>query len=240
MGSVVDDIGGLANDLTGQTARDSKAAAQATQNTAKGNAADTIAQSQGVMKQGSDLYGQGVQNSDSASNYWNNWLQNPSAAYQSTLGQAQNIGGANAGMATNNAVNAARGSGLNAGQAALAGGAQSANAFTQNTQNAQGNLMGQQQQSAQGQSNLGANQTNQGLSAQNNALGQENNANANISGIAGQQQNQAQYDKTSNNNLIGGVLSGVGNTLGGGATSGAGNTPSGGVINGVADMAAGG
>lgn len=148
MGSVADDvgagIGGLWDDATGKTQRDAKKKANKTQKK--------------LTRMATGLMDQGSASTKAASDYWNSWLNDPSAAYQKTLGQATDIGGALAGTATNNAVNAARASGLNAGQAALTGGAQTANAFTQGTLGTQNALIGNQQTSAVGQSNQGLNQ----------------------------------------------------------------------------------
>jgi hypothetical protein len=199
MGSIVSDIGdavgGVWNDVTGKTSRDAQSRANSTQDEAKNNAYGIITNAQGT-------YDQGTSSTKSASDFWNKWLDDPTSAYNSTLGTAQNTGAANAGMATNSAVNSARGSGLNAGQAALSGGAQAANSFTENTQNAQNNLMNQQQTSAQGQSQQGINQQNTGLNAQNTA-------NNTIAGNGAVQQQNATNQKQNQNNLLGGITGGL-------------------------------
>lgn len=133
-----------------------------------------------VMGQAKQAYNTGSGLVQNAGDYWKNWTQNPSAAWNATMPTAMNTGGAMAGMATNSAVNAARGSGLNAGQAALAGGAQSSNAFTQGALGAQSQLVGAGMNAASGMAGTGAQLTGQGM-------------NAGVD-IAGQQQNQSQYD----------------------------------------------
>lgn len=196
-GNLGSSLSGWWNDITGKTGRDEKAKAQETQGTVTDEAGKTY-------KQGAGMVG-------NASDYWNNWMKNPGQAYQSTLGQAANAGGAIAGQATNNAVNAARGSGLNAGQAALAGGAQSANAFTTGTLGAQGQMMNQGQQAAAGSANAGTALQGQGLGA--------------ATDIAGQQQGQSQYDTTRGDKAVAGFtkpLSDAADTLAGGAAKAAG------------------
>ncbi len=176
-GNVGNGISGWVDDITGKTQRGDKAKAVGTQNTALANA-------QGTYDQGKGMVG-------SASDYWNNWMKNPGQAYQATLPQASNAGNAMAGMATNNAVNAARGSGLNAGQAALAGGAQSANAFTQGTLGAQSQMMDQGQKSAQGSAASGTSLQATGLGTQTD--------------IAKQQQDQAMKTTERNDKSMAGL-----------------------------------
>lgn len=133
-----------------------------------------------VMGQANQAFNTGTGLVNNAGDYWKQWTQNPSAAWNATMPTAMNTGGAMAGAATNSAVNAARGSGLNAGQAALAGGAQSANAFTQGTLGAQNQLIGAGMNAASGMAGTGTTLTGQGMNTGVN--------------IAGQQQNQSQFD----------------------------------------------
>jgi hypothetical protein len=183
MGGVVEDvangIGGFVDDITGKTARNEKATAASTQ-------ANAVSKANTSYGTGSGMVGK-------ADDYWSNWLTNPSAAYKSTLDQASNIGGALAEQATNNAVNTARGSGLNAGQAALAGGAQSSNAFTTGTLGAQDQLLNQGNTSAEGEANTGSNLMASGLGA--------------LSGVSAQQQQQAQTDVGRTDKAQAGVVS---------------------------------
>lgn len=152
-------MGSFWGSLTGQDARNTQSSA---------------------LRQARKLNQQGTASTKAASNYWNKWLSDPTAAYNATASTAQNIGGAQAGQAVNSAINAARGSGLNAGQAALAGGAQAANAFTQGVQGAQNTLINNQQQSASGQSNQGLSQQNASLGAKTTVAGQQQGATSNL------------------------------------------------------------
>jgi len=99
------------------------------------------------------LRGTGLVNE--GTNYFSNWMNDPTSAWNKTAGTAAGIGGAMAGQATDQAINAARGSGLNAGQAALAAGANTANQFTNSTLGAQNSLIGQQNTSANTNINTG-------------------------------------------------------------------------------------
>jgi hypothetical protein len=170
-------LGGFVDDFTGEKGRREEAKARDTQEVAKSQASSSFNQGQGMV--------------GSAADYWNKWMTDPGAQYKVTQDQASGVGGAMAGQATNAAVNAARGSGLNAGQAALAGGAQSANAFTQGTLGAQQQMLSQGQQSAMGSANTGGSLMGKGMDT-------------NV-GIAGQEQDKAISDVTRNDKLITGI-----------------------------------
>lgn len=186
MGSVGEDIWagttGAWDDFTGKTQRNARNKSNATQATLTGMA--------------NTLMDQGSASTKAASDYWNSWLNDPSAAYQRTLGQASDIGGSLAGQATNQAVNAARASGLNAGQAALAGGAQTANAFNQGTLGTQNALIGNQMTSATGQSNQG--------------LNQQANATGTLGGVAGLQQEDYHNQQKRTDNMVGQLIGSTG------------------------------
>jgi len=142
-------LGNTLNDFTGQTKANVYQNETATQQ-AKANASADL-----LQKQGQDYRTQGDAATGQASKYFNNWINDPSAAWNSTAGIASGIGGAMAGQATDQAVNAARGSGLNAGQAGLAAGANTANQFTNSTLGAQNSLIGNQMGSANSLSKQG-------------------------------------------------------------------------------------
>jgi hypothetical protein len=163
-GSLFDDffkgLGNTWNDITGGT-KANMYQNELAQQQAKANASADL-----LQKQGQDYRTQGDTATGQASKYFNNWMNDPSAAWNSTAGIASGIGGAMAGQATDQAVNAARGSGLNAGQAGLAAGANTANQFTNSTLGAQNSLIGNQMGSANSLSKQGL--AEQGLS--NDAL----------------------------------------------------------------------
>jgi len=191
MGGVADAVGGWVGDVTGKTQREEKKQAQSTQAQNKEN-------SQKAFDQGSGYLGQGADTVKKSTDYWNNWMTNPSGAYNATLGTAQNTGGALAGNAVNSAVNAGRASGLNAGQAALAGGAQASNAFTSGTLGAQDQLINAGMNSASSNANAGSNMMNTGANLEGIGTGALNS-------ISGQQQNQAQTDTSRNDKFWSGA-----------------------------------
>lgn len=171
-------IGNAWNDMTGQS-KANMYQNELAQQQAKANASADLLQQQGkdYRTQGDTATGQAStfynnmmdptkagQNWDQlrgtglvnqGTNYFSNWMNDPASAWNKTAGTAAGIGGAMAGQATDQAINAARGSGLNAGQAALAAGANTANQFTNSTLGAQNSLIGQQNTSANTNINTG-------------------------------------------------------------------------------------
>lgn len=186
----LEDIGsgleGAWNDVTGKTQRDARGKMESTQDR--------------LNQQSQDLMNQGNASTAAASNYWNRWLNDPSAAWNATMPTAMNTGAGIAGGAVNSAVNMARGSGLNAGQAALAGGGQAANSFSTGTLGAQNALVGVQNNAAQGQSSQGTNQQ----------------ANATATGVNLAEQQQQNFLKQQNrtDNLLGQVTGKLKDPLG--------------------------
>lgn len=150
---------GFMDDVTGKTQRDARGKMEATQGR--------------LDQQSQNLMNQGNASTQAASNYWNRWLNDPSAAWNASMGTAMNTGAGVAGGAVNSAVNMARGSGLNAGQAALAGGGQAANSFTTGTLGSQNALVGAQNTAASGQSQQGTNQQNNASQVGVNLAGQQ-------------------------------------------------------------------
>lgn len=167
-------LGGFIADLTGSNKR----RAQAEQAAIAQQMRD---RQQAFDKTSGQMVNAGRGMVDSAGRYWNNWLTNPTAAWNATSGLASNIAGNQANSAARGAVDSARSMGLNPGQAAMMGAQTVADSFNNAYQGSQNQLMGQQQQSASNAGNIG-------LGQQNVGLGFTGQGTANLGNAAGVQQ----------------------------------------------------